>query len=81
MAPALFDVLFLETFCNMDTLDSPRFCPSIDGVPYRYSVGFYRGKRRVILGWFADQDAAMEYLLRFRRCHPRCKADLLQSLF
>lgn len=77
----LFGALYLEMYCSMDAFDTPRSCPSIDGVPLRYSVGFYRGKRRVILGWFIDKDAAIDYLLRFRRDHPRCKADLLQTLF
>jgi len=65
----------------MDAFDAPKSCPRSEGVPLRYSVGFYRGKRRIIIAWFVDESVAIDYLRRFRRDHPRFKADLLQSLF
>lgn len=65
----------------MDTFDALRSCPFVGGAPLRYSVGFYRGKRRIIIGWFVDESAAIDYLRRFRRDHPRFKADMLQALF
>lgn len=66
----------------MDDFDfRPRFSPMVDGVSYRYSVAAYRGKRRVIIAWFADECAAADYLVRSRLDHPNIKFDLLQSLF
>lgn len=49
--------------------------------PLRYSVGFYRGRCRVVLAWFADFSAAKDYLSRLRASYPHLKADLLKSLF
>ena len=65
----------------MDVFDIPRSRPFAEGVPLRYSVGFYRGKRRIVIAWFVDESAATDYLLRFRRDHPQFKADLLKSFF
>ena len=65
----------------MDYFDfRPRFSPIVDRTPYRYSVGAYRGKRRVIIAWFADEAPAEDYLIRCRLDHPRVKFDCLQSL-
>ena len=66
----------------MDYFDSrPRFSPIINSVPYRYSVGVYRGKKRVLLAWFLEEAPANDYLARCRRDHPNAKFDCLQSLF
>lgn len=66
----------------MDYFDfRPRFSPTINGAPYRYSVGAYRGKKRVIIAWFLDESAAIDYLARCHSDHPRIKFDYLQSLF
>jgi hypothetical protein len=65
----------------MDYFDfRPRFSPIIDSIPYRYSVAAYRGKKRVVLAWFAEETAANDYLIRCRRDHPSIKFDCLQSL-
>lgn len=65
----------------MDYFDfRPRFSPIVDCVSYRFSVGAYRGKRRVIIAWFADEYSARDYLVRCRLDHPRVKFDYLQSL-
>lgn len=66
----------------MDWLDPfrPRFSPLVDSIPYRYSVGAYRGKKRVVIAWFSDEQAAVDYC---RRCHsdrPYIKFDCLQSI-
>ena len=59
----------------------PRFSPTVNGRPCRFSIGAYRGKKRVIIAWFADQYAAYDYLARCRRDNSRVKFDCLQSLF
>ncbi len=66
----------------MDYFDfQPRFSPIINGVPCRYSIGAYRGKKRVVFAWFADETSANDYLTRCRLDYPRIKFDCLRSLF
>ena len=65
----------------MDYFDfRPRFSPVVNDAPYRFSVGAYRGKKRIIVAWFLDEFSAKDYLARCRRDHPRVKFDYLQSL-
>lgn len=65
----------------MDYFDfRPRFSPIVNSIPYRYSVGAYRGKKRVVIAWFADEIPAADYLVRCRLDHPSVKFDCLQSL-
>ena len=59
----------------------PRFSPIINSSPLRYSIGMYRGKKRITVAWFADETSAIEYLIRCRRGNPYVKFDCLQSLF
>lgn len=65
----------------MDYIDAfrPRFSPVVNSIPYRYSVAAYRGKRRVIVAWFSDEQAAMDYCRRCRSDRPYIKYDCLQS--
>lgn len=66
----------------MDYFDfRPRFSPIVDSVPYRYSIGAYRGKKRVTIAWFADESSACDYLARCRRTSPYIKFDCLKSFF
>lgn len=66
----------------MDMSDfRPRFSPIVDSSPYRYSIGVYRGKKRFILAWFADEGSANDYLVRCRRDHSGFIFDCLKSLF
>jgi len=66
----------------MDNFDfKPRFSPIINGVPHRYSIGAYRGKKRVPIAWFVDEGSANDYLARCRRTNPYIKFDCLRSLF
>lgn len=67
----------------MDYIDvfRPRFSPVVNSIPYRYSVAAYRGKKRVIVAWFSDEQAAKDYCLRCRSDRPHIKYDYLQSLF
>lgn len=66
----------------MDYFDfRPRFSPIVDGVPLRYSVGAYRGKKRVTIAWFVDESSANDYLARCRRTNPYIKFDCLKCLF
>lgn len=60
---------------------SPRFSPIINGMPLRYSIGSYRGRKRVVIAWFADESRAKDYLARCRRANPCIKFDCLRSLF
>lgn len=77
-----FGVPFLEMFCNMDYLDLPKACPLVEGRPLRYSVGFYRGRRRrYVFAWFDDLDAAFIYCNRMRNQYPHLTIDVLESLF
>lgn len=66
----------------MDRLDPfrPRFSPVVNSIPYRYSVGAYRGKKRVVIAWFSDESSAIDYLRRCRSDCPFVKYDCLQSL-
>lgn len=66
----------------MDNFDFRlRFSPVIDGSPCRYSIGAYRGKKRVVIAWFADRGPASDYLVRCRLDHPDIKFDCLRSIF
>lgn len=66
----------------MDIFDfKPRFSPIVDGISYRYSIGAYRGKKRVVIAWFVDESSANDYLVRCRRTNPSIKFDCLKSLF
>lgn len=65
----------------MDYFDfRPRFSPVVSGIPLRYSVGAYRGKKRVVIAWFIDEVPATDYLVRCRLDHPSVKFDCLRSL-
>lgn len=81
MALASFVAPFSEMYCSMDYCDFPKACPLVEGRPLRYSVGFYRGKRRCIVAWFADRSAAVDYCARMISQYPNFKIDLLESLF
>lgn len=64
----------------MDYFDfRPRFSPIVNNTPYRYSIGAYRGKKRVVVAWFVDGTAASDYLVRCRLDHPCIKFDCLES--
>lgn len=77
-----FGALFLEMFCNMDYLDFPKACPLVEGSPFRYSVGFYRGRRRrYVFAWFDDPDTAFTYCRHMRNRFPHLNIDVLKSLF
>lgn len=66
----------------MDYFDFiPRFSPIVNSVPHHYSVGAYRGKKRVTIAWFVDESSANDYLDRCRRTTPYIKFDCLKSLF
>lgn len=67
----------------MDRFDTfrPRFSPVVNSTPCRYSVGAYRGKKRVVIAWFSDEQAAVDYCCRCRSDRPYIKFDCLQSLF
>ena len=65
----------------MDWFDLPKVCPIIDSRPFSYSIGFYVKRRRKVIAWFADYDAALDYLRRTRAAYPRLKIDMLKTLF
>lgn len=68
-------------FLIMDYFDfRPRFSPAIDSICYRYSIGAYRGVKRVVIAWFADETSANDYLIRCRLDHPGIRFDCLRSL-
>ena len=46
-------------FLIMEGFDfRPRFSPVIKSIPYRFSIGAYRGKKRVVIAWFSDEEPA-----------------------
>lgn len=63
----------------------PFYCPFqpriATDVSFRFSVGYYRGYKRIILAHFLEHHAAQEYAVRLRRANPHYKIDVLQSLF
>lgn len=66
----------------MDYFDfRPKYSPIISSIPHCYSVGAYRGRKRVIIAWFVDESSANDYLVRCRRTNPYIKFDCLRSLF
>lgn len=66
----------------MDYYDqTPKACPFVEGRPLRYSVGWYRGRKRVVSAWFADKQAALCWLNLAKAGYPHLKFDLLESLF
>lgn len=66
----------------MDRFDfRPKYSPVINGAPCNYSVGAYRGKKRVVIAWFIDEISANDYLARCRRTNPYFKFDCLKSFF
>ena len=66
----------------MDYFDfRPRFSPNVGGLSMRYSVGAYRGSKRVVIAWFADESSANDYLVRCCRTNPYVRFDCLKSLF
>lgn len=48
---------------------------------YRWSVGFYRGRKRVVIAWFQNESSAADYCVNCRRSRPDFKYDYLQSFF
>lgn len=68
-------------FLIMDYFDfRPTFSPVVNSIAYRYSIGAYRGRKRVIIAWFADETSAKDYLVRCRLDYPSVRFDCLQSL-
>lgn len=61
------------------------YCPFRSPVeadrPVRFSVGYYRGRKRVVLAWFAEHHDAQEFADRLRRYNPHYKIDVLRTLF
>lgn len=54
----------------------------IDGMRYyRFSVGYYRGKHRVVCAWFEDRVCALDYAMRLAGDKPYLKVDVVESLF
>lgn len=69
-------------FTIMDNINfRPCFSPIINGAPCKFSVGMYRGQKRIIVAWFNDENYANDYLIRCRRDNPFAKFDCLRSLF
>lgn len=66
----------------MDYFDfKPKYSPVINGVSHCYSIGVYRGRKRVVIAWFSDETSANDYLVRCCRTNPWFKFDCLKSLF
>lgn len=63
----------------------PFYCPFrpqvVTGRSFRFSVGYYRGRKRITLAWFSEHYDALNYAVRLRRDNPLYKIDVLQSIF
>lgn len=63
----------------------PFYCPCRPRVvangPFRFSVGYYRGRKRITLAWFLEHNDAQEFAVRLRRDNPHYKIDVLQAFF
>lgn len=68
-------------YSDMFSPDFPKACPIIDGRPFRWSVGFYRGKHRRTVAWFETYADALTYLKRFRADFSHVRFDIVASLF
>lgn len=68
-------------FFSMDWRDHPKAFPIIDGRPLSYSIGYYTKRHRRVIAWFADYDAALNYLRRIRSAYPQFKIDIIKSFF
>lgn len=65
---------------SMDVFDfRPRFSPVVGCISYRYSIGAYRGRKRVVIAWFSEEAPANDYLVRCRFDYPNIKFDCLRS--
>ena len=71
----------MTRFRNMEDFRNWVHPSSIPLKNYRWSVGLYRGHKRVVVGWFEDEAAASDYCNNCRRFRPDLKYDYLQSLF
>lgn len=67
----------------MDEYDvnRPVYGPLSGDIKFRWSVGFYFNKRRLIIAWFEHVDDAAEFLVSCRKAHPTRFYDMLQSIF
>ena len=46
----------------MDTYNTLKYSPVIDGRSFRWSVGKYLGKRRIVVAWFEHEQDARDYV-------------------
>lgn len=67
----------------MDQYDAnrPIYGPRSGDIKFRWSVGLYSKKKRIIIAWFEHIDEAAEYLTSARKSHPGRLYDILQSVF
>lgn len=65
----------------MDNSYAPKYSPIIDRRPFQWSVGKYIGRRRLVIAWFDNEEAAKNYAERSRYYNPGFKYDHLKSLF
>ena len=67
----------------MDQYDvnRPIYGPRSGDTHFRWSVGLYRNKKRIIIAWFEHIDEAAEFLVFARKSHPDRSYDILQSIF
>lgn len=47
----------------------------------KYSVGYYRGRHRVVIGWFMRLEDAERFSQRAQSRFPLYKIDVLKSFF
>lgn len=71
----------MARFRDMEDFRSWVYPSSVPLKNHRWSVGFYRGRKRVVVAWFEDEFSAADYCINCRRFRPDIKYDYLQSLF
>lgn len=62
-------------------INRPIYGPRSGDIAFRWSVGLYRNKKRIIIAWFVHADEAAEFLASARKSHPGRLYDTLQSIF
>lgn len=66
---------------NQYDIDRPVYGLRSGDIKFRWSVGLYCGKKRVVIAWFEHVDEAAEFLVSARKSHPGRFYDILQSIF
>lgn len=65
----------------MDAFDLLKVAPLAPNRFIRYSVGCYKGRKRIVVAWFEDESRAVAYREYLAGRFPRLRFDYLRTLF